>query len=127
MNRNDCIVVVALSIGLMAAVIFGLKPARAHDHYTSWKQPGTSLSCCNEKRNVNGEVTGDCYPTEAELRAGPAGPVWWARRDTGGWVEIPETRILRELNPDETGQAAHLCFSDVTRAVLCFVPPVGGS
>jgi hypothetical protein len=120
MTRRDWLMV------LIACAIFGgmfaARPSRAHDHYTHWKQPSTSLSCCNEKRNDNGEVTGDCYPTEAELRKG----AWWARRDNGEWVEIPEARILRELNPDETGQAAHLCYSDSTLQVLCFVPPSGG-
>lgn len=95
--------------------------ARSHDHYTHWKQPGTEMSCCNEKKTENGVSTGDCYVTTAELRKG----VWWARLDTGGWVEIPDARILRQLNPDETGQAAHLC--EAYGHVYCFVPPTGGS
>lgn len=96
---------------------------RAHDHYAHWHIPGTQASCCNEKTTVNGETTGDCYPTDAELRDG----AWWARRDNGQWVEIPERATLRQINPDETGQKAHLCYNDITLTVLCFVPPSGGS
>lgn len=111
---------------LVLAAILALSycgAVRAHDHYAHWKMPGTTSSCCNEKTTVNGETTGDCYPTEAELRAG----AWWARRDNGQWVEIPERAILREVNPDETGQKAHLCYNDFALTVLCFVPPSGGS
>lgn len=108
-----------IAIGIIVGATLHVRPAKAHDHYTHWKQPGTSSSCCNEKKTVDGETTGDCYPTVAELRGG----VWWARLDTGEWVEIPETRILREVNPDETGQAAHICFN--YGRVLCFVPPTG--
>lgn len=129
MTRRD-LAAVAFSTAFMAVVIFGLKPAHAHDPYSHWLIPGTAASCCNEKQMINGEMTGDCYPTTAELRPSAdkaaKGLAWWARRDTGEWVEVPETRILRELNPDETGQAAHLCYSDVTLSVLCFVPPTGG-
>lgn len=115
-----------VAIGCAIAAFIGVgfilpHKARAHDHYTHWLQPGTAASCCNEKRTENGEVTGDCYPTVAELRKG----AWWARRDTGQWIEIPDSRVLRELNPDETGQAAHLCESN--GSVYCFVPPSGGS
>lgn len=129
-TRRDWLLAGLVSIAY-CAVVLAVKPARAHDHYTHWLIPGTAASCCNEKRTDNGEVTGDCYPTEAELRPSAKpdvkGLVWWAKRDTGGWVEIPETRILRELNPDETGQAAHLCYNDIYDVVLCFVPPAGGS
>jgi hypothetical protein len=96
--------------------------AQYHDVYRHWLINGTAASCCNAKRTENGVTTGDCYPTVAELRNG----VWWARRDTGEWIEIPESRVNREVNPDQTGEAAHLCYSDTTLSVLCFVPPFGG-
>lgn len=119
MMRRDWLMM-ALACAVFGAVLAWRAPVRAHDHYTHWRIPGTNASCCNEKRTVDGVTTGDCYPTEAELRKG----VWWAHRDDGVWVEIPDARILREFNPDETGQAAHLCYNG---SVLCFVPPSGGS
>ena len=60
---------------------------------------------------------GDCYPTKAEVRVGS----WWAQRDNGEWVEIPDSKVLHERNP--AGQDAHLCYSDPYKIVLCFVPP----
>src|ERR1700754_2278046 len=38
------------------------------DHYSKWKQPGTNASCCNGKETKDGQSTGDCYPTTAEVR-----------------------------------------------------------
>jgi hypothetical protein len=40
------------------------------DHYSKWKQPGTNTSCCNGRETKDGQTTGDCYPTTAEVRAG---------------------------------------------------------
>lgn len=116
----DLALVAALGGAFGMLTVF-IKPARAHDHYTHWLIPGSSVSCCSEKRSENGVVTGDCYVTVAEVRNG----AWWARRDTGDWIAIPEKSLIRELNPDETGQAAHLC--EVGGYVYCFRPPAGGS
>jgi hypothetical protein len=130
MTRKDWLAVMLTTIAFFAFV-WAAKPAHAHGPYTHWLIPGTAASCCNEKMMINGEMTGDCYPTTAELRPSAdksvKGVVWWAKRDNGEWVEIPEKSILHELNPDETGQKAHLCYSDTTLRVLCFVPPVDGS
>jgi len=89
------------------------------DHYSKWKQPGTDASCCNGKETKDGNITGDCYPTTAEVRDGH----WWAKTDDGQWVVVPYDRILRERNPDI--ERAHLCFS--YGRVLCFVPPNTGT
>jgi hypothetical protein len=89
------------------------------DYYSKWKQPGTDASCCNGKETKGGNVTGDCYPTTAEVRNGH----WWAKTDEGQWVVVPYNRILRERNPDI--ERAHLCFS--YGRVLCFVPPITGT
>lgn len=56
-------------------------PAFAHDQYTDWKIPGTSVSCCHEE---------DCRPVVA------------TQDDDGNWiawvdkipVQIPASRIL---------------------------------
>jgi hypothetical protein len=89
------------------------------DYYSKWKQPGTDASCCNGKETNDGYVTGDCYPTTAEVRDGH----WWAKTDDGRWVVVPYDRILRERNPDI--ERAHLCFN--YGRVLCFVPPNTGT
>lgn len=92
------------------------------DAYSRWAVPGGSPgSCCRAKRQMPwGGVTGDCYPTEARLIDGKR---WQAKRDNGEWVDIPESRIIREKNPDPTGRAAHLCESN--GKILCFVTPFG--
>jgi hypothetical protein len=79
----------------------------------------TNASCCNGKETTDSQSTGDCYPTTAKVRAGS----WWAERDDGQWVIVPDDRILRERNPDV--ERAHLCFC-YGRA-LCFVPPSTGT
>ena len=89
------------------------------DYYSKWKQPGTPASCCNGKETKDGHVSGDCYPTTAEVRDGH----WWAKTDDGQWVVVPYDRILRERNPDI--ERAHLCFNG--GRVLCFVPPNTGT
>lgn len=107
--------------------------AAFHDVYQTWRTPGSGVSCCNEKKTENGHTTGDCYPTTAILApAGAANPdvkgdVWWALLDDGRWLEIPDGRIVHEINPDETGSRAHVCIMDGSTVPLCFVPPTGGS
>ena len=133
MLRQSTIVRSSIYIGIAATlaafiVAFATSPkARAQDnghhlyhadHYSQWKQPGTNVSCCNGKETKDGRTTGDCYPTTAEVRAGS----WWAKRDDGQWVIVPNDRILRERNPDV--ERAHLCFN--YGSVLCFVPPSTG-
>lgn len=94
------------------------------DFYRHWMQPGVSppVSCCNARIEQQGVEVGDCEPTEARLIAGR----WYARLPHAGpFVEVPESRILRERNPTQDGTDAHLCWSPVG-GVLCFVPPFGG-
>lgn len=105
--------------------------AQHHDVYRHWHIPGTELSCCNAKKTVDGVTTGDCYQTRAriapsakpELKGAPA---WWAMKDTGQWVEIPDAKIVREANPDPTGESASLCIADASMVPLCFRPPNTG-
>lgn len=110
--------------------------AEHHDVYKTWHTPGSpGVSCCNERRiGPDGKPEGDCYPTEAILSPSGGllnldikGDVWWAKRFDGRWIEIPESRIVKEKNPDDTGSRAHLCQADNSEFVLCFVPPTGGS
>ncbi len=123
MLRQSAIIQSSAYIGIAAIlavfiVAFGHHLHHA-DHYSKWKQPGTNASCCNGKETKHGPTTGDCYPTTAEVRAGS----WWAKRDDGQWVIVPDDRILRERNPDV--ERAHLCFN--YGRVLCFVPPSTGT
>lgn len=102
--------------------------ARGQDHhplhkdfYRLWLQPGTQVSCCNARVELNGVETGDCEPVKAEVRAGN----WWAwLRQESRWIEVPDSRIIRERNPEIGGQQGHLCYS--YGRVLCFVPPDSG-
>lgn len=131
------------------ACLFAIPAARAQDHseghaqyhdvYKDWCQPGNPKpcarpnSCCDERvtNPETGERKGDCFPTEAEMRPS-ADPlikylVWWAKRETGEWAEIPDSKIIHEINPDPTGSRAHFCEHPVTGMIFCFVPPTGGS
>jgi hypothetical protein len=117
----------ALAFVAVAFIFFPLK-ARGQDHhplhkefYRTWMQPGTNVSCCNARVEVNGVETGDCEPVKAEVRAGN----WWAwLRQESRWIQIDDSRIIREKNPTQGGTDAHLCYS--YGRVLCFVPPFGG-
>lgn len=117
----------ALAFVAVVQVFLPLK-ARAQDHhphhkdfYRLWLQPGTNVSCCNARVELNGVETGDCEPVKAEVRGGN----WWAwLRQESRWLEIPDSRILRERNPEQGGQQGHLCYS--YGRVLCFVPPDSG-
>ncbi|WP_299109761.1 hypothetical protein [uncultured Bradyrhizobium sp.] len=117
----------ALAFVVVVTVFLPLK-ARAQDHhplhrdfYQLWLQPGTNVSCCNARVEKDGVETGDCEPVKAEVRAGN----WWAwLRQESRWIEIDDSRIIRERNPEQGGQQGHLCYSH--GRVLCFVPPDSG-
>jgi hypothetical protein len=109
--------------------------AHYHDFYKEWMQPGGTLSCCNANKYADDDKmiheSGDCEPTDAELR--PTGErrngrqvlQWYARLPKylgGEFIPIPDSRIIREKNPDPN--RAHLCYA--YGRVLCFVPPFGG-
>lgn len=97
------------------------------DFYSKWQRNGGMGSCCNERIMEDGKEVGDCSPTKAETRRGKDGIVrWWARLPHDGpMVEVPDSVIIRAVNPDPTGQDAHLCWNNDT--FYCFVPPTGGS
>lgn len=115
--------VAALAFVVVVTVFLPLK-ARGQDHhplhhdfYRHWMQPGVSppVSCCNARKTEHGIETGDCEPTKARIVNGN----WqaWLRQESR-WIDIPDSKIIRERNP--TGQDAHLCWS--FGRVLCFVP-----
>jgi len=94
------------------------------DFYRTWKQPGSSASCCDARVTRDGREIGDCEPTQAELRRNRDGAVQWFAwlRQESRWVEVPDERIIRERNPSTFD--AHLCWN--YGQVLCFVPPDTG-
>lgn len=121
----------------VAVIVFGyVTNGRGQDHhplhehfYQHWKQPGTQLSCCNARIILNtgnalNEVVeiGDCEPTDFKLIAGR----WYARLPHGGpYIEVPESKIIREVNPTQDGSNGHLCWTEES-GVVCAVPPFGG-
>ena len=130
-DPKDKVVTAIIGLGFLAAAL-ALMPSRAkaqeaheghaqfHDHYRHWVIPGTAdVPCCNAKYDFEGRLLkdGDCYPTTAHVENG----VWIVKLDTGVEVEVPENRIVREPNPDPTGEKAHVCESNAT--ILCFRPP----
>lgn len=98
-----------------------------HDVYKNWKQPNSEFSCCNANEYADDDkmihLRGDCEATDAELRGGH----WFARLPKylgGSWIEVPDGKVIKEINPDPN--RAHLCYSELSGGVLCFVPPFGG-
>ena len=105
----------------------GTPRARAEDHhplhkdfYQHWKEPGTTASCCNARIEKDGTESGDCEPTQAEIRKGN----WYAWvRQKNDWVRIPDEKIIREPNPNIFD--AHHCWTP-SRGTICFKPPDTG-
>ena len=121
-----CILAFAVSVGVSRKAYSQSHEGHDlhHDNaYSKWMQnkPNETLSCCNKKDYEKG--SGDCYPTEAELRGSGKDIQWWAKRDTGDWIPIPDSKIIRERNPDLSGVTAHIC--EQNGKVLCFVGKVG--
>ena len=112
----------------LLAVGFAAGRASAQDHhphhrdfYRNWQRPDGFGSCCNARiEQPDGEEVGDCEPTRAEIRAGQ----WWVWvRQLGGWLEVPDSKVIRVRNP--AGQDAHLCWTP-GNGVVCFSPPDTG-
>lgn len=104
-----------LLLGLAFLVIFGsMVPqcVRAHDQYGDWKQPDTGQSCCNERKEHDGHVTGDCRPTAA-WQDGEG--IWWVRAN-GQNISVPPNKIL----PRRPDGRCHIC--EMHGIVFCFAP-----
>jgi hypothetical protein len=102
-----------------------------HDAYQHWLRNDTHTSCCNlREMSLDGKtvLSGDCRPVEAELRPDKKGELhWWAQEERGeprsAWIRIPDDKIIREKNPDLSGDSAHLCATPST--IYCFVGSTG--
>lgn len=108
-------------LGLILIVFATSHKARAHDHYTDWKVPGTQGSCCNERIEKDGHETGDCERAPFEVRNG----AWYVYiRQIKQWQVVPEQTLLREHNPDPAGIDGHICWT-LPRGIICARPPTG--
>lgn len=97
-----------------------------HPAYETWKQPNSTASCCNARFNEQGQEVGDCESTSFELRNTEKGVQWWAYVPMiKQSLPVPDQKILREKNPDESGRTGHICVNRSTHEVLCAVPPTG--
>jgi hypothetical protein len=129
----------AVIAGYLIAQAFGQDTRSEHDAghmkyhpaYSTWAVPGGAPgSCCNmRRREADGSMTGDCYPTEYRpvLKDGRFDH-WQALLDDydgGGWVDVPNERIIHEKNPDPSGVSGHLCYGHALQMVYCGVPPAG--
>ena len=132
MRAHECIIIATALLGLAGILILAPTNARSQDHhplhrefYQEWKQPGSGASCCNARiviQSNSGPIElGDCEPVAAEIRNGQ----WygWLRQESR-WVEIPDSQIIRERNPEQGGPNGHLCYAH--GRVVCFVPPDTG-
>lgn len=106
------------AVVLLALAITAAGAAMAHDPYTSWTQPGTGKSCCNQM--TPDRSAGDCRAARAKL---DGDGVWWVLLDTG-WHRVPHDRILLRPSPD---LSSLVCASLTTEEIHCFVPGPQGS
>src|SRR5512147_515107 len=88
--------------------------ARWHAYYQHWKQPGTTISCCNARVNLMGVETGDCEPVPYKFENGEW--IVWVRQELR-WLRIPDDRLIRERNP--SSEEFHLCYNTYTKQILC--------
>lgn len=126
MRSNNWMLAVGGMLGLILIVFATSHKARAHDHYMDWKVPGSpNASCCNERVETDGNVTGDCERAPFELRNVQGSVVWYVYiRQIKQWQVVPEQSLLREKNPDPAGIDGHICWT-LPRGIICARPPTG--
>lgn len=103
----------AVALALIAGAAVAAPPPNARPEFREFFRglirPDTGGSCCDDS---------DCRVTRS--RVGKNG--WEAMNQLGQWVEVPESKILRD-RPNPTGEAI-LCWLPNT-GVLCFLPATG--
>jgi hypothetical protein len=97
---------------LMAATVVTLRPAHGHDIYKDWKAQ-SGASCCSERKEHNGHVTGDCRPVRAVQDMNGN----WIAYENGRPLPIPDHAIRPIKSPDGR---SHLC--EMHGHIFCFVP-----
>lgn len=115
------------TLAAIAAVVFVVHFARAHDGYAGWKQPGTDMSCCDER---------DCAPAVG-WDYDPASPSGYIVSVEGKWCPVPLDRLMPATTMAPPGNG-HVCVRPVAlewpgsgppdpcKRILCFMPGVGG-
>jgi hypothetical protein len=93
-----------ICLAIVALIAFA-KDGKAHDPYTGWMRPGTTMSCCNKD---------DCRPTRAYL--GDDGI--WRAWDGDKWLLIPAHALL-PTDYAKDGRS-HLC--EKNGMIFCFTP-----
>lgn len=116
---------------IVAAILIGMgsQCARAQDHhplhkdfYHKWREPlNPERSCCNARIiGAFGVETGDCEPTQAEIRKGD----WHAWiRQLNRFERVTDDVIVYERNPNIVD--GHVCWTPA-RGIICFKPPDTG-
>lgn len=99
-------------LALMLAIAAAPRPARGHDIYKDWTS-WDGGSCCSERKEHDGHVTGDCRPVRAvqDLDGN------WVALEGGRRYPIPAQAIRPIKSPDGR---SHLC--EMHGHVFCFVP-----
>ena len=124
-----------LALALLAFLVFvnhvwaqerhDLGHAMYHDTYMTWMQPDApTVSCCRARVvGPNGTMTGDCRPTAFRVVGEGKATHWQAQLDNGSWIDIPDSKLIHEKNPDPSGVTGHLC--EQNHIVFCARPPNG--
>lgn len=106
-------------------IIVTTKKAHSHDLFSHWKIPGTNSSCCNERKTIDGQETGDCEQAPHEIRNIDGDVRWWVYiRQIQKWIPVPDAVLLWEENPDPTGIDGFACWTP-ERGLMCDRPPAG--
>lgn len=97
---------------MFIAIVFLVKAARAHDQYKDWTS-WDGGSCCSERKEHDGHVTGDCRPVRAVQDMDGN----WVAYGDGKEYRIPPQAIRPIKSPDGR---SHIC--EMHGHVFCFVP-----
>jgi hypothetical protein len=98
-----------------AAILVSLlmaAPANAHDIYHGWTA-WDGGSCCSERKEKDGHVTGDCRPARAvqDMEGN------WIAYSDGREYRIPPQAVRPIKSPDGR---SHIC--EMHGHIFCFVP-----
>lgn len=103
---------VAIFAGVVFFVVLTVLSARAHDQYKEWTTHN-GVSCCSERKEHDGHVTGDCRP----VRAAQDMDGNWIAHEGGKTFLIPPHAVRPIKSPDGR---SHLC--EMADYIFCFVP-----
>ena len=102
----------AVYIVLMMIIASMPRPAHGHDIYHGWTA-WDGGSCCSERKEVDGYVTGDCRPARAVQDMDGN----WIAYSDGKEYRIPPQAVRPIKSPDGR---SHIC--EMHGHIFCFVP-----